>query len=88
MKYHWIDYRMPFPSDRLDLPCLHSKMLIMSSNKRLRQCNAQLMKLQVLHYLLETKKSVQIDPPPQFHLLDLNLISIITKKLLRYLRLN
>ena len=37
MKYYWIDYLMPFPSDRLDSPFLHSKMLIMSSNERFRQ---------------------------------------------------
>ena len=37
MKYHWIEYLMPFPSDRLDSPFLHSKMLIMSSDERFRQ---------------------------------------------------
>ena len=37
MKYHWIDYLMPFPFDRLDSPFLHSRMLIMTSNERFRQ---------------------------------------------------
>ena len=37
MKYHWINYLIPFPSDRLDSPFLHLKILTMSSSKRFRQ---------------------------------------------------
>ena len=37
MKYHWIDYLIPFPSDRLDSPFIHSKIVITSSNERFRQ---------------------------------------------------
>ena len=33
-KSSWIDYLMPYPSDRLDSLFLHLKMLIMSSNER------------------------------------------------------
>ena len=47
---------MLFPSDRLDSPFLHSKMLIMSPNERLRKYNAQLMKFQVLYFLGIKKK--------------------------------
>ena len=51
-----IDSLMLVPSDRLDSPFLHSKMLIMSSNERLRKYNAQLMKFQVLYFLGMKKK--------------------------------
>ena len=47
---------MLVPSDRLDSPFLHSKMLIMSPNERLRKYNAQLMKFQVLYFLGMKKK--------------------------------
>ena len=56
MKYHWIDYLMSFPSDRLDSPVIRLKMLIMSSNEHFRQYNAQLMKFQVLQFILGIKK--------------------------------
>ena len=56
MNYHWIGYLMPFPSDRLDSPFLHSKMLIMSSSERFRQRNMRLMKFQVFSYLLGIEK--------------------------------
>ena len=46
---------MPLPSDRLDSPFLHSKMLSMSTNKRFTQQNAQLMKFQGLRFLLGIK---------------------------------
>ena len=59
MKYHWIDYLMPLPSDRLDSPFLHSKILIMSSNERFRQQNAQLIKFQVLYFLLGIEKDTK-----------------------------
>ena len=51
MKYHDIDYPHDFPSDRLISSFLHIKMLILSSNKRFRQQNAQLVKFQVLRFL-------------------------------------
>ena len=55
MKYHWIDCLMPFPSDRLESPFLHSKMLIINSNEHFRQSNAQLMKFQVFSLRHEKK---------------------------------
>ena len=58
MKYHWIDYLVPFPSDRLDPPFFHSKMLIMNSNERFRQENVQLMKFEVFSFLLGIKKEI------------------------------
>ena len=55
MKYHWIDYPHAFPSDKLISPFLHIKMLILSSNKRFRQQNAQLVRFQVLYFFRDQK---------------------------------
>ena len=69
MKYHWIDYLMSFPSDRLDSPVIRLKMLIMSSNEHFRQYNAQLMKFQVLQFILGIKKKKK-NENNFFYLLD------------------
>ena len=61
MKYHWIDYLMPFPSQRLDSPFLHSKMLIMSSNERFRQKKCPINEFLSIVFSFRDQKKIQKD---------------------------
>ena len=70
MKYHWIDYLMSFPSDRLDSPVIRLKMLIMSSNEHFRQYNAQLMKFIFGIKKKKKKKKKKTNENNFFSLLD------------------
>ena len=56
MKYYCIDYIMPFPFNRLGSPFFHLKMLIMSLNEHFKKQNSQLIKFQLLYFLLGIKR--------------------------------